>query len=313
MKSISIIIPNFNGEQILRENVPIIIKHAKKYNAQIIIVDDKSQDESVEMIKKIFPQVLLIEKQVNEGFSSTVNLGVKQACTDLVCLLNSDVQTTENFLDPILPYFDHNDTAAVGMLDHADDGNTHGRGEFFMHRGFLLHRKLAVNNTLSSGITGWVSCGSGVFSKQIWEKLGGLDELFNPFYYEDVDFGYRAWKSGYKLYFESKAQVKHAHKKGAIKSNFNEEIIKTISYRNQIYTSATVLTDAKYYGQFIQYLPINIAIAIKNKDRCFLRAVAATIKNIARIQKSRERKIKTFTQTDEKVLEKIREGVEKKV
>jgi GT2 family glycosyltransferase len=113
MKSLSIIIPNYNGQEILQQNLPVILAHAQKYKAPIIIVDDKSKDNSVAMLKEKFPQVILIEKPTNQGFSSTVNTGVKTAQTELVCLLNSDIVTTENFLDPLFAYFDDSQTAAV--------------------------------------------------------------------------------------------------------------------------------------------------------------------------------------------------------
>jgi len=302
-KSISIIIPNYNGEELLQQNLPILLQHVQKYNAHLIIVDDKSKDNSVEMLKKNFPQVTLIEKPINQGFSSTVNLGVKNATTELVCLLNSDIITTENFLDAILPYFDNLQTFAVGMMDRSDDDDTHGKGKFFIHKGFLLHQKYQEDGkTLESGETGWVSCGSGVFSKKIWDKLGGLDEIYNPFYFEDVDIGYRAWKAGYKLYFEKNAVVEHVHKIGAIKLNYQEDRIKEISYRNQIYFSATNLTDKDLYSQFLSNLPKNILIAIKNNDRPFLKAIKEATQSIKKIQERRQKKKEISQKTDIEVL-----------
>ncbi|MDQ3098780.1 MAG: glycosyltransferase [bacterium] len=278
-KSITIIIPNYNGVEILSQNLPSTIKIAQKYSAPIIIVDDKSTDNSVEMLKRDFPELKLIEKDINQGFSSTVNLGVKNAQSELVCLLNSDVIPTENFLDPLMPYFNDSETAAVGMQDFSDDKKTHGRGKFIFHRGFILHERFSQDDTnLQSGITGWVSCGSGLFSKKIWEELGGLDELLDPFYFEDVDYGYRAWKSGYKMYFESNSHVEHIHKTGAIKSNYDEKRIKTISYRNQFIFNWKNITDASLFRQHLQTLPKNIVIEIKNNNLVFIKGLIEAIK-----------------------------------
>lgn len=303
-KTISIVIPNYNGAEILQQNLPAVIQHTQKYNAPIIIVDDSSTDNSVHIIAEKFPNITLIKKPTNEGFSSTVNIGVKNATTDLVCLLNSDIIPKPDFLDPLLNYFDDAQTAAVGMMDLSDDNDTHGRGKFIFQSGFLLHQKYADKDQfLSSGPTGWVSCGSGVFSKKIWDELGGLDELLNPFYFEDVDFGYRAWKAGYKMLFEKQAVVEHIHKKGAIKSNYHEERIKTISYRNQIYFSATNLTDRDLYAQFLTTLPKNILIAVKNNDQPFLKSVKEAVSNISKIQASRTSKQKiTQKLTDQQII-----------
>ncbi len=307
--SITIVIPNYNGAQILPKNLPHVLSVARKNNIQVIIVDDKSTDNSVELLKRDFPEIKLIEKEKNEGFSSTVNIGVKHSATPLVCLLNSDVLPSENFLEKLLPYFNDPLTAAVAMQDTSDEkdsrfGTLHGRGKFIFHRGFLLHWQMndGDSSKLSSGITGWVSCGSGVFSKKIWDELGGLDELLNPFYFEDVDYGYRAWKSGYKMYFEASSQVDHVHKKGAIKSNYQEERIKTISYRNQVQFSWKNLTDPKLL--FIHYLWLvrNVIGAIKNKDKAFLTGLLEAVKRRKEIKLKKQLLKKYWKITDSQIL-----------
>jgi GT2 family glycosyltransferase len=303
-KSITIIIPNYNGAEILPQNLPITIKIAEKYQAQIIIVDDKSKDNSVGMLKREFPQIKLIEKEKNEGFSSTVNIGVKNAQTELVCLLNSDVIPSENFLEPLIPYFDDPQTSAVGMQDFSDDDKTHGRGKFIFHRGFLLHERFAEGDTnLQSGITGWVSCGSGLFSKKIWDELGGLDELLNPFYFEDVDYGYRSWKAGYKMYFEGSAHVDHVHKKGAIKSNYDETRIKTISYRNQFVFNWKNITDHAMMQKHLSSLPKNILVEIKNNNISFIKGLIAAIKVRSEIQKSKSNFSNKIKMQDKEILD----------
>lgn len=305
-KSVTIVIPNYNGSEILPKNLPTTIKVAEKYGAQIIVVDDKSTDNSVDIVKKNYPTVKLIEKDKNEGFSSTVNLGVKNAKTDLICLLNSDVIPSDNFLDPLFPYFNDSQTAAVGMQDFSDDQQTHGRGKFILHRGFLLHQRFDDGQTsLQSGTTGWVSCGSGLFSKKIWDELGGLDELLNPFYFEDVDYGYRAWKSGYKMYFEGTSHVDHVHKIGAIKSNYNNQRIKTISYRNQFYFTQKNLTDINLIIKHILWLIPNMLIAAKNKDTPFFMAFIQALNHVSNMLESRKKYIRNFKYSDAQVIQDV--------
>ncbi len=302
-KSTTIIIPNYNGAGILPQNLPGVIKVADKYSAPIIIVDDKSKDNSVEILKRDFPQLKLIEKDTNEGFSSAVNIGVKNATTELVCLLNSDVILTDNCLDPLLPYFDDPQTAAVAMQDFSDDKKTHGRGRFIFHRGFLLHERFDLGEKeLKSGTTGWVSCGSGLFSKKIWDQLGGLDELLNPFYFEDVDYGYRAWKSGYKMYFESTSHVNHVHRIGAIKSNYDEERIKTISYRNQFQFTWKNVTSPILIAKHYLWLMYNLIGAIKNNNKAFINGFNQAKARAVQIRSKHQVLEKTWEKTDEEIL-----------
>ncbi|MDQ3239473.1 MAG: glycosyltransferase family 2 protein [bacterium] len=302
-KSITIIIPNYNGESILKENLPIISSIANRYNAQIIVVDDASTDGSLKFLND-FPQIKVISKQKNEGFSSTVNIGVNSSSTELVCLLNSDVLPSSNFLESIFPYFDDPQIAGVGMQDESDDRETHGRGRFIFHRGFLLHQKLTDTSTnqLSSGTTGWASCGSAVFSKKIWDELGGLDETLNPFYFEDVDFGFRCWRAGYKDMFESISTVKHVHKTGAIKTHYQENKIKTISYRNQFIFNWKNLTDISLILQHVLFLPMNFAIALKSQDWPFFSGFFQAIMRISQIIGQRNNEAKNNKLTDHEIL-----------
>ncbi|MBI3485815.1 glycosyltransferase family 2 protein [Candidatus Daviesbacteria bacterium] len=222
---VSIIIPNWNGEEKLRKNLPKVLKI--KNVEEIIVVDDTSTDGSVSLIEQSFPEVKLIKKTKNEGFSSTVNLGVEKASGDLVFLLNTDAIAQENCLKFILPNFKDPKVFSVGL----NSGGSWAWGKF--EKGFFWHyqaeEKVAiVHQTL------WVSGGSGVFRKSIWIELGGLDELFNPFYEEDVDLGYRATKRGYINLFEPKAVAEHYKEPGVITTNFSKSRIQMIASRNQL-------------------------------------------------------------------------------
>ena len=317
----SIIIPNYNGQEIIKENIPSIIRLSQKYNAPIIIGDDCSQDDSINILINQFKftpvnenekppkenKRILIIKSKNEGFSSNVNLCISYALTPLVLLLNTDVLPREDAIDPLFPYFEDEKTFAVGMVDFDDKNNTHGRGKFIFHEGFLLHNKTEIVANGSEKITtGWVSCGSGMFSRKIWNDLGGLDPLFNPFYFEDVDIGYRSWKQGYKNYVEPKAICTHLHKKGAIKKNFNEEQIKTISYRNQFIFNWKNISDSDLIAKHLASLPRQILISIKNNDRPFLKGLLNAIKLWSKIRNSRLSKINQYIKTDNEIIASLK-------
>lgn len=313
------VIPNYNGQEVLKENLPKVIKLAEKYNAPIIIGDDGSTDNSLEILITAFSftlinqgdqkpdtlQKLVIQKHKNEGFSSNVNLCISYATTPLLLLLNTDAVPTDESIVHLIPYFEDANTFAVGMVDTDDEDQTHGRGKFIFQNGFLLHSKAPIEYSTENKITtGWVSCGSGLFSRDIWNKLNGLDPLFNPFYFEDVDIGYRAWKSGYKNYIEPKAKCIHLHKKGAIKKNYNDERIKTISYRNQFIFNWKNLTDTELITNHLTSLPKQILIAVKNNDKQFLKGLFNAIELWPKIKKSRDAAKKFSIQTDQQIISK---------
>lgn len=238
---ISVIIPNYNGEMILKKNLPHVLdvfKDYKNLGIEIIISDDCSTDNSVEVINQIFERegkglnLKLVKTNKNKGFSGNVNNAVKYAKGNLLVLLNTDVIPEINFLKPVIESFKDEKVFAVGCLDKSyEDGKIveRGRGVGSWKKSLLVHKK----GDIDKKTTLWVSGGSGVFRKSIWDKLGGLFEIYDPFYWEDIDLSYRARKSGYLTYFEKDSVVKHLHEEGVIKKKFSSNKVKSVSYRNQ--------------------------------------------------------------------------------
>ncbi len=203
--TVSIVIPNYNGAHLLEKNLPMVIEavhnyeEKKHFDTEIIIVDDASVDDSIQEIKNQIlrlrgQELKIIMNEKNLGFSSTVNKGVRHAKGDILVLLNTDVRPEKDFLLPLVSHFEKDDNVfAVGCMDKSIEGEKvalRGRGVGRWEKGFLMHARGEVNknNTL------WVSGGSGAFRKSIWEKLGGFNDLYNPFYWEDIDLSYRGVK-----------------------------------------------------------------------------------------------------------------------
>lgn len=231
---ISIVIPNYNGAENLKNNLPRIWKAMEKFgsDAELIIVDDASTDASTEYLERT---PTIIKNQKNLGFAASCNIGAKQATGEIIVLLNSDVSPEENFLEPLVKHFQDPQVFAVGCLEkNVNEKNeiidTHGVGKLFFKDGIFQHAK----GDLNSKETDWVCGGSGAFRRNLFLKLGGFDTRFAPFYWEDVDLSYRAKKMGFKLLFEKQSVVLHRHLSGAILRKYSKEEIKKISFRNQI-------------------------------------------------------------------------------
>lgn len=278
---ISVIIPNYNGEELLRNNLPKVIENVcnnKKYAIEFIIVDDGSTDTSKSVISNLLTlrqseqsrisNLKFIQNDKNLGFSSAVNRGVKEASGEILVLLNTDVIPDKNFLDPLITQFSDEKVFAVGCMDKSlEKGKTilRGRGIGKWVKGFLIHARGEVdkNNTL------WVNGGSGAFRKNVWDKLKGFNELYNPFYWEDIDLSYRALKSGYQILFEPKSTVTHYHEKGSIINQYSSSKIRTIAYRNQFIFAWENLTDLDLQFMHILFLPYHFVKAMLRKDLAF--------------------------------------------
>lgn len=311
--NISIIIPNYNGEALLKKNLPKVIEAVKDYkkgNIEIIVVDDSSTDESINEIQNAKVKIQnynlklkIIKNKENLGFSSTVNRGAREATGDILVLLNTDVFPEKNFLEPLVNHFSDEKVFAVGCMDKSiENGKTvlRGRGIGRWEKGFLIHERGEVDksNTL------WVSGGSGAFRKSIWKKLEGFNELYNPFYWEDIDLSYKALKSGYKALFEPKSIVIHEHEKGAIKSKYSPYQIKIIAYRNQ-FIFVWINADSFLVFLNILYLPYHALKAIFGLDKAFSIGFFKAILLMPEILKIRSKNMKLFIKTDSQVISEI--------
>lgn len=260
---ISIVIPNRNGAALLQKNLPAVMAASKNY--QIIVVDDASTDKSIEILQKEFPEVIIIRKKLHDGYASTVNAGVAAASGDIVVLLNSDVRPEKNFLAPLIAHFSNQKIFAVGCMDKSVEAGTivlRGRGLAHWERGVYVHSRGEVDKT----DTAWVAGGSGAFRKSVWQELGGMDPIFNPFYWEDIDLSYRAVKAGYVILFEPKSIVVHEHEKGIIKQEYSSFQIKTIAYRNQFLFIWKNISDLKILVEHIFWTPVRLIQATSRGD-----------------------------------------------
>ena len=272
--SISIIIPNYNSKKLLEKNLPKVVVAAQNTAAQIIIVDDGSQDDSIDFLQSSYPQIRVYKQEKNKGFASTVNFGVSQANSDLVVLLNSDIVPEKDFLQPIMEDFSNNEKLfAVGCLDKSYEKGKiveRGKGVGYWYRGLFMHRAGKINNNDQE--TDWVSGGSSVYRRDLWNKLGGMDEKFNPFYYEDIDLSYRAKKVGYDIVFECRSLTHHYHEEGTIKNQYTFEQIQTAAFRNQLYFSWKHGNRLKMF----LWLPYHLLMGtIKNKNSFFVKGFLA--------------------------------------
>lgn len=239
---VSIVIPNFNGAKLLGKNLPKVLESNPD---EIIVVDDASVDASTKVIKR-FKDIKLIQNQKNLGFVPSVNKGVEAARSEIVGLLNNDVTPSKNFLKPILPYFKNDKIFGVNFLEPQFSW---AKAEF--RNGFIVHGSGPIQNT--PHISFWASGGSAAFSAEKWRTLGGFDTLYHPFYWEDIDLSYRAWKRGWEIWWEPGSIVYHDHQE-TIRKYFSKNFRDYISARNQLIFIWKNVTDEKLFGQHFKNL-----------------------------------------------------------
>lgn len=305
---IAVIIPNYNGSEIIKKNLPRVIESIKNYDSEIIIVDDCSQFFDYESLKKNIEavegniKITLLRNDTNLGFSSSVNKGVTSTNAEYVVLLNSDVSPEKDFLVSPIKILDENQNLfGVGCMDRSiENGKTilRGRGLASWSRGFLIHRRGEVD----SNNTFWISGGSSIIRRELFVKLGGFDSIYNPFYWEDIDLSFRARKAGYDILFDNKSIVEHRHLEGAIKKHYSEKQINTIAYRNQIVFVWKNITSYKLLLLNIIWLPYHVVITILRKDVNFIKGFCLALGLLPAIIRKRKKLKKVFTKKDFEVI-----------
>jgi len=266
-KTVSIVIPNWNGKQLLEKNVPYVIEAAN--GAQVIVADDASSDGSLEYIRREYPSVHVVSHTKQTGFSGNINRGVSYATGDIVVLLNTDVRPEPDFLAYLIARFADPAVAAVGCLEKSHENGKvilRGRGVARWEKGFFIHSRGETNRE----DTEWVSGGSSAFRKDVWDLVGGMDIRFNPFYWEDIDISYRIRKAGYKVLFEKRSIVHHYHEEGKISNSFSKKAVKRIVYRNQFLFHWKHIPSLKIWIEHIFWTPVRVFQSCVSGDYAML-------------------------------------------
>lgn len=218
-KNIAVAILNWNGKNWLQQFLPSVIRFSEE--AEIYVIDNHSTDDSVNFLKENFPTVKIVINDKNYGFAGGYNEGLKKINAEYYCLLNSDVEVTENWITPVLNLFEKDSSisaiqpkvlsfnnknyfefagAAGGLIDNL--GYPYCRGRVFDD---VEEDKGQYDDETEIF---WASgCCFFIRSKDFWEQ-NGFDERFFA-HQEEIDLCWRLINSGKKIFYTGKSKVYH--------------------------------------------------------------------------------------------------------
>ena len=234
--SASVVIPNWNGRDLLEKYIPPIVEAlAGNPVNEIIVVDNGSHDGSTEFLRAHFPSVRVLALDRNLGFGGGSNAGFRAAKNDIVVLLNSDMRVERDFLGPLLEAFTDEKVFSVACQIFFSDPNKL-REETGLTQAWWENGSLRVRHRDDAAIEVPYPCaygggGSCAFDRQKFLELDGFDELLAPFYLEDTDVGYQAWKRGWKVLYQPRSVVYHEHR-GTIGKRFSAAQIELVLKKN---------------------------------------------------------------------------------
>jgi len=240
---IAIVILNWNGKPLLEKYLPYVVKFSKGFD--IYVVDNASDDDSVTFLKVNFPSVGIIQNSENGGFAKGYNDGLKHIDADIYCLLNSDIEVTPNWLNPVERIFVENDKVAIlqpKILDlrKRDYFEYAGAaGGFIDQLGYPFCRgRIFQSLEKDSGQYDddreifWATGACMFIRKEVFAELGGFDEDYFA-HQEEVDLCWGAKNLGHVVYFTGQSHVFHLG--GSTLNNMNPK--KTyLNFRNSLFS-----------------------------------------------------------------------------
>lgn len=303
---VTIVIPTWNNRIILEE----CLNSLQKFNQinsgfiEILVVDNGSADGTQEFIAKNYPRVKVVALTQNMGFGPAINLGVQQVLSPLVFLMNDDVIVETDFLEPLIKHFSDPLVFAVApkmILENGEERWGHTAAKFY--HGMLNLQALEDNVRYNLFVCG----GAGLFRRDYFLALGGFDLIYRPFYYEDVDICYRAWKRGWKLLYEPRSII--YHKQGTtVNKRFSKDYVQDIVRKNMLLFHWKNISDADWLFMHFIFLFLTTLKKILMLDFRGLHYIYLALRQLKSVSTRRKEERLFFKLGDKEVISLVRNG-----
>lgn len=300
---IAVVILNWNGEALLERFLPSVLEYSK--GTDVYVVDNASTDGSVAYVAQHYPNINIIQNSSNGGFAKGYNEGLQHVKADVYCLLNSDVEVTPNWLEPIKNTFSTQPEAAIIQpkildlmrKDHFEYAGAAGgfldkfgypfcRGRIFQ----TIEKDEGQYDDIREVF--WATGACMFIKSDVFWSLGGFDEDYFA-HQEEIDLCWRAQNAGHKVFYIGHSQVYHLG--GSTLSNMNPK--KTfLNFRNSLYSITKNLPRRQAWPIVFIRLLLDAIAALRfifqlKFDHCFaiLRAHFSFYGNFIKMYRKREK------------------------
>lgn len=241
MKSIAVVLLNWNGLELLKEFIPVVEKFSTE--AIIYVADNNSTDGSKQFVSENFKNVNWIQLADNFGYAKGYNEALKHVNEEFICLLNTDIEVTENWLKPVLDLFKKNDSIGIIQPKLLDFKNKEyfeyagAAGGFIDKYGFPFCRGRIFDslekdeNQYQTQEIFWASGACFFVRNSVFKQLNGFDDRFFA-HQEEIDLCWRAFNNNIKVYYCNESTVYHIGGATLKKSNPTKTYL---NFRNSLY------------------------------------------------------------------------------
>lgn len=236
---ISVIIPSLNGRKYFDEFLSSVIKECEStpYKAEIVIVDDGSEDGSIAYLESTASDILKPYKNIKKGACSARNYAVSKSSGRYLLFLDNDVIIEKGFFEKIVPLFNDSSVGAIACAGYQYDSRKQIDGIKLLKfkRGFFRFTSNILNKNMKEGLNEYLSFGvQGAYfacRKDVFNEVCGISELFEPYLLEETDLMYKILKHGYKILYQP--DTKPLHKWGGTIASKVSPRTKYLSVRNK--------------------------------------------------------------------------------
>ncbi|RFN57609.1 glycosyltransferase family 2 protein [Marixanthomonas ophiurae] len=262
---LSVVILNYNVRYFLHQCIVSVQRATKNIEAEIIVIDNASPDDSCKMVKECFPNITLIENKENVGFSKANNQAVKVAKGEYVCVLNPDTAVAEGTFEKCLGILESSGKiGAIGVYLLDGTGNFLPESKRNVPTPFISLLKILgltkkyYASDLSEEATGSVSVLVGAFmflKRSVYNQVGGFDEDYFM-YGEDIDFSYKIEQAGYKNHYIGSTET--LHYKG-------ESTQKDAAYLDRFYGAMEIFYKKHFNSNQLLNTSVKIGVSLAKK------------------------------------------------
>ncbi len=248
MAHIAVVILNWNGREFLRKFLPSVIANSR-HIAEVIVADNASTDSSIEFLQNDFPSVRIITNRTNGGFARGYNEALAEVEADYYVLLNSDIEVTPNWIEPLIEMMEGDHTIAAcqpKLRSYAEPAKFEYAGAaggfideygYPFCRGRIFQHIETDHGQYDDAMEIFWATGACMFVRaDLFKKFGGFDEDFFA-HMEEIDFCWRLKNGGYKIMYCPGSVVYHVGggtlpKKSAQKTYLNFRNNISLLYKN---------------------------------------------------------------------------------
>ena len=284
---------NYNGEKLICKCLPSIIE-AKTFSrcpVRITVVDNQSTDDSINILAS-YGDAINVTRMKNRVFCS-YNDVVKKQDEEIALILNNDIRVDKGFIDPMVDVFENNEDAFLispKCYDFTGTTVEGGRSKGYIKYGWFGAVARYPGWKKEIDIFGYTfQSGFGAIRRDRFLELGGYDDLYLPGRLEDADLCFRAWKKGWKLYYEPKSMVYHIGG-ASFKKEFGVKGISAIDARNSALFFWKNINSPIYWFKHVLFAPLRILYWLLKGDFAAIGGFFQAFKSISRVMSKRKKK-----------------------